>query len=132
MTTKHHHHGTPPLPALSDQSLITHLRDAIAEARRRKSLHAELRHLLADELSELKAEVLVASGLTAEQIAELSGLFHGTGECPPAARPAPVQQSLRAVSAKELWEKHDAGACNALTPRDVIASNIIPLRRGQT
>ncbi len=121
MTTKHHHHGTPPLPALNDRTLITHLRDAIAEARGRAALKSELRHLLADELGELKAEALSAAGLTAEEIADHSTVDAGTDGLPEisADMRKPLDTTMSAAD-RALWDKFDSGEADALRPREVV------------
>lgn len=70
--------GTPPevcvvsLDRLTDDRLAGHLEDVIGEMRRRGQLLPRLRLALSDHLSELRAEALAASTLTAEEIADLS------------------------------------------------------------
>lgn len=57
------------LDRLTDERLIVTLRDAIEATRCRPRLKTELRRLLADVLSEIKAEMICSSNLTPEQIA---------------------------------------------------------------
>lgn len=54
---------------LTDERLIVAIRDAIAAAAGRPKLKAELRRVIADTLSEFKAEMIVGANLSAEEIA---------------------------------------------------------------
>lgn len=71
-------HGAPdtictvPLDRLSDARLERHLGEVLAAMRARAALLPDLRRCLADTLSELRAEALSGSQLTAEEIVELS------------------------------------------------------------
>lgn len=59
---------------LADERLMTHLIQVAAAARRRPGLKATLRQWHAEELSELKAEMLAASDLDPERIVELAAV----------------------------------------------------------
>ena len=57
---------------LSDDRLMTLLIQTAAEARRRPALKADLRRWHAEELQELKCEMLVGSNLEPEEIVSLT------------------------------------------------------------
>lgn len=57
------------LDRLADERLSSHLTDVIAEMARRSRLRPLLRQMLAEHLSEMRAEALAGSDLTAEEIA---------------------------------------------------------------
>lgn len=60
------------LTKLTDDALLTHLRDTIAAVQARQPLKPVLRHVLAETLAEEKAEMLAGSDLSPERIAALS------------------------------------------------------------
>ncbi len=60
------------LARLGDDALMVALRDTLAEARGRPGLTAHLRHYLADELSEMIAEMLAPSTLDPDAIVRVS------------------------------------------------------------
>lgn len=55
---------------LSDERLEAHLRDTIEHAMKRPAMKPALRQLLAGAIGELKAEMLVTTDMTADEIAE--------------------------------------------------------------
>lgn len=57
---------------LSDDRLMTALRETIAEAKRRPHLAPVLKQYLADELAEFAQELLAPSALTPEQIVAMT------------------------------------------------------------
>lgn len=57
---------------LEDRRLLVYLREAIDAARARPRLAAEVRHLLADNLAEMKAEALSVTDLDPETIVRLA------------------------------------------------------------
>lgn len=65
-----HRHTTPD--RLGDRALIAALRDAIAAVQVRPPLRAELKHLLAETLAEMRMEQIAGSSLAPEAIVDIA------------------------------------------------------------
>jgi hypothetical protein len=70
--------GRDPVDRLGDDALMVRLRDTIAAARCRPRLKPKLREYLADELGEMKAEMIAAAPVPPEDIVRIA---YGTTDC---------------------------------------------------